>query len=313
MAERQIRIAPDWLPNTNHAGFYVALDKGWYREEGLAVEILPFDGEAMPNRKLPASEAEFGLMPHQSIISMRRAGHDAVSVAALIQPNTTTLMVLEDSDITHPAEMAGRRYASYGTEYEVAMIQDAIRRDGGTGGPVLVPAEKLDILQALFSGDIDIAWGFHAWEGVLADLAGYRIRHFFITEMGIPNEYFPLLFTLRAYIEREPEVVAAFVNATRRGYEEAARDPDAAAGALLRHAPEDLLPQPAEELVRRSMEVLAPYLAKRAVSDGVQRPWGWHDAHAWATFASYIQTLGGENAVLEGSEQTGFTNRFVEQ
>ncbi|MGH2514612.1 MAG: ABC transporter substrate-binding protein, partial [Ktedonobacterales bacterium] len=49
---RTVRLAPDWLPNTNHIGFYVARAKGYYADEGLRLEILPFDGEAMPNRKI---------------------------------------------------------------------------------------------------------------------------------------------------------------------------------------------------------------------------------------------------------------------
>src|SRR5262245_57220452 len=90
---RILRLAPDWLPNTNHIGLYVAQALGHYADEGLRLDILPFDGEAMPNRKVVAGEADLGLMPQQSIMSMRARGVDAVSIAALIQPNTTTLAV----------------------------------------------------------------------------------------------------------------------------------------------------------------------------------------------------------------------------
>ena len=310
----RVRIAPDWLPNTNHAGFYVALRRGYYAEQGLDVEILPFDGEAMPNRKIVSGETEFGLMPEQSLLSMHRAGHDVVSVAALIQRNTTSLMVLEESGITRAADMAGKRYASYGTDYEVAMIEDAIRRDGGTGRLTLVPAEKLDILDALFRGEIDIGWGFYAWEGVQADLAGYAVRHFLMPDIGIPNEYFPLLFTTRARVEKEPELVTAMIRATRRGYEEAARDPEAATEAILALAPPELLPQPASDLVRQSMGWLAPYLAERAATDGEPKPWGWHEPAIWIAFRRYAARIASEQGAPEPaheSETAGFTNAFV--
>jgi ABC-type nitrate/sulfonate/bicarbonate transport system substrate-binding protein len=162
-SRRTLRLAPDWLPNTNHIGLYVAQALGYYAAEGLQLDMLPFDGEAMPNRKIIAGAAELALMPQQSIMSLRGRGRDIVSVAALVQPNTTTLAVRAESGITRLGALAGRRYASYGTEFEVPMVEEMIRRDGGARGPELVPAAKLDILAALHAGDIDVAWGFYAW------------------------------------------------------------------------------------------------------------------------------------------------------
>lgn len=313
---RTVRLAPDWLPNTNHIGFYVAQAKGYYADEGLRLEILPFDGEAMPNRKIVTGDTEFGLMPQQSILSMRARGVDVVSVAALIQPNTTTLAVRAESGITRPRELAGRRYASYSTEFEVAMVEEIIRADGGTGAPVLVDAEKLDILPALFDGTIDIAWGFYAWEGVQAELSGHTLRHFFVAQSGVPNEYFPLLFTTRDYADREAALVRAFVQATGRGYEYAAAHPEEAAELFLANAPADMLPGSARELVMRSMIWLAPRVAERAQTDGTPLLWGWHDPQMWATFAAFILRLAQERGLpLPGlnAEVAGYTNEFVSE
>lgn len=313
IAHRQItvRVAPDWLPNTNHVGFYVAAAKGYYAAEGLQLSILPFDGEAMPNRKIVTGDTEFGLMPHQSILSMR-AGHvDVVSVAAPVQPNTTTLMTRQASGITRPAQIAGRRYASYGTAFEVPMVEEMIQHDGGTGGPALVSAEKLDILQALYDGELDVAWGFYAWEGIQAELAGHPMRHFFVETSGVPSEYFPLLFTTADYARREPELVRAFVRATARGYADAASDPDEAAALFLAAVPASLLPPQPEELVRRSMAWLAPRFAERASAG---RPWGWHDPRKWATFAAFVRRLAaarGQTPPEPEAETRGYTNDFV--
>lgn len=314
--QRTMRVAPDWLPNTNHAGFYVADALGYYAEEGLRLELLPFDGEFMPNRKIVSGETEFGLMPHQSIISMRARGVDVVSVAALVQPNTTTLAVREDSDITRPAELAGQRYASFGTEFEAAMVAELIRHDGGTRGPELVPAEKLDILHALFTGEIDVAWGFYAWEGMQAELAGHRLRHFFVAEHGLPAEYFPLLFTTRERIEREPERVAAFVRATGRGYAYAAQHPEHAVEILLRAVPASQLPPRHEALVRQSLAWLAPRFNGTLDGAALARPWGWHAPERWAAFAAFIRRLAAEQrlpAPEPDAETLGYTNQFVGQ
>jgi ABC-type nitrate/sulfonate/bicarbonate transport system substrate-binding protein len=311
---RPVRVAPDWLPNTNHSGFYAADALGYYTEAGLRLELLPFDGEAMPSRKLPAGEAEFGLMPQQSILSMRSHGQDVVSVAALARTNTTTLMVRAESGITRAAELVGKRYASYGTEFEVAMIADLIVADGGIGGVELVPAEKLDILQALYAGEIDVAWGFYAWEGIQAQLAGHQLRHFFVTEYGVPNEYFPLLFTTRRLIASDPETVGAFARATLRGYTYAAAHPEETAELFLSRVDQALLPSHADELVRLSMRWLAPRLNGTLAGAPSGQPWGWHERETWAAFAAYIRRLAGEHGLTPpepDAEETGYTNHFL--
>lgn len=311
---RRVRLAPDWLPNTNHAGFYVARALGYYADAGIELEILRFDGEAMPNRKIVSGETEFGLMPHQSIISMRARGVDVVSVAALAQPNTTTLAVREQSGVTRLAQLAGKRYASFGTEFEAAMVEAMILRDGGASGPALVPAEKLDILAALSAGALDVAWGFFAWEGMQATLAGHALRHFFVAEHGIPSEYFPLLFTSAAYIERERDTVRAFVAATARGYIYAIAHPAEAARMLLESvAPADL-PDHAPQVVERSLKWLAPRFNGTLAGQPLMSPWGWHAPDVWADFATFIGGLARDHGLTEpelGAETRGYTNEFI--
>lgn len=309
-----IRLAPDWLPNTNHVGFYVAQSLGFYADEGVTLEILRFDGEAMPNRKIVTRETEFGLMPHQSVISMRARGVDVVSVAALTRPNTTTLAVRAEGGAPRPAELAGRRYASFGTEFEAAMVEAIIRMDGGRSGPTLVQAEKLDILAALMSGVIDVAWGFYAWEGLQAELAGQSLLHFFVAEHGIPSEYFPLLFTTRAFIESEAETVRAFVTATARGYRYAIDHPDEAATMFLASGAARDLPPHGAELVRASLAWLAPRFNGALTGEPSSLPWGWHEPQVWCAFAAFIRELAQRHQLTPpepNAETLGYTNEFL--
>lgn len=311
---RRVRLAPDWLPNTNHIGFYVARTLGYYADVGIELEILRFDGEAMPNRRIVSGETEFGLMPHQSIISMRARGVDVVSVAALAQPNTTTLAVREESGVTRLAQLAGKRYASFGTEFEAAMVETMILRDGGSSGALLVPAEKLDILAELSTGALDVAWGFFAWEGIQARLAGHALRHFFVAEHGIPSEYFPLLFTSAAYIDRARDTARAFVAATARGYTYAIAHPDEAARIFLASVAPTDLPEHAPELVESSLEWLAPRFNGTLAGQPLTSPWGWHAADVWTKFAAFIRDLArrhGLTAPEPEAETRGYTNEFI--
>src|SRR5699024_8177384 len=59
-AKTTVRFALDWTPNTNHTGLYVALNKGYFEEAGIDVEILPFNN-SNPEVLVDAGQAEFGI------------------------------------------------------------------------------------------------------------------------------------------------------------------------------------------------------------------------------------------------------------
>ncbi|MES4792466.1 MAG: hypothetical protein C4321_05305, partial [Chloroflexota bacterium] len=84
--------------------------------------------------------------------------------------------------------------------------------------------------------------------------------------------------TSERLIKEKPEVVRKFMEATARGYEVAMKDPQAAADAIMKGAPES---------DRKLLEVSAKYLSTRYVDPG--RPWGLQDREVWVTFADYLR------------------------
>ncbi len=90
----QISLALDWTPNTNHAGFYIAKHKGWYKEAGLDVSLLSphVDGYTRtPASRVADGSATFCVTPSETVISAHTWG-DApgakpklVAVATLLQ------------------------------------------------------------------------------------------------------------------------------------------------------------------------------------------------------------------------------------
>ena len=62
-----VRFALDWTPNTNHTGLYVALERGYFDEAGIEVELLPFN-QSLPDQLIDAGQAEFGIS-FQSTVS----------------------------------------------------------------------------------------------------------------------------------------------------------------------------------------------------------------------------------------------------
>jgi ABC-type nitrate/sulfonate/bicarbonate transport system substrate-binding protein len=114
----------------------------------------------------------------------------------------------------------------------------------------------------------------------------------------IPDWYTPMIITSEDMIEEDPETVRAFLAATSRGYEEAGKDADASAEALLAGAPElD------EELVRAAAE----YHVGKYVDEG--RQWGLQDGEIWDGFVTFLVDAG----LIEEPIDIGaaYTNDFL--
>ena len=78
----------DWVPNTNHTGFYVALEKGWYREEGIDLTIQVPSDPAAALKQVAYGNTEFGVSFQEEVTNARATGVPVVSIAAKASANT---------------------------------------------------------------------------------------------------------------------------------------------------------------------------------------------------------------------------------
>ena len=248
-----VRFALDWTPNTNHTGLEVALARGWFADAGIDVEVLPYT-QTSPDALVDAGAAEVGISSHDASVIAQAAGADVVAVLAPLQHWATAIGVrADDASITRPRDLDGRVYAGFGAPGEVPLLQAVVRADGGRGEFTSVTLGT-SAYAALHSGEADFTIPFVAWEGLEAERNGTPMRYFSYTDHGFPDAYAVLVDARRSWVEDEPEVASAFVDALRRGYEYAADHPDDAARILLDAHP-DAFADP--DLVVASQRLLA--------------------------------------------------------
>ena len=84
----KITVMLDWVPNTNHTGLYVAKDKGYFKEQGLEVEIIQ-PSEGGTSQLVATGKAQFGVSYQEDVTMARANGIPVVSIAAVIQHNTS--------------------------------------------------------------------------------------------------------------------------------------------------------------------------------------------------------------------------------
>ncbi|MEM7798952.1 MAG: ABC transporter substrate-binding protein [Chloroflexota bacterium] len=299
-AVQDVTVMLDWTPNTNHTGLYVALEQGLYAENGLNVEIVQ-PGEADVHQAVATNSAQFGVSYQEGTTFARAAEVPVVSVAAVIQHNTSGFAARSTVGLSSPTDFAGKKYGSFSSPIEAPMIDLLMQCEGGSVDSVeFIDIGWSEFLPVTEQGDVDFAWIFYGWTGIAAELQGVPIDIVMLKDYTdcVPDYYTPILITSESLIADDPDLVTAFVNATARGYEYAIENPEEAADILVAAAPE--LDQ---ELVLESQK----WLANEYQAEAAQ--WGVQSTDIWQNYADWLQ----EQGVLEEefSGEMAFTNDFL--
>ncbi len=282
-------LALDWTPNTNHTGIYVALKEGWYADEGIDLKLLPYSANISPDVLVSSGKADVGISSTEGIVSDAAVGQPVVSLAAIIQHNTSALVSLASSGLNSPRDFDGKIYGAFGAPYENAVVSEIIKHAGGKGTFKSVTL-SVDTMQALETHRIDFAWVFEGWEVIQAQRDGFKVNVFPIINYGIPDYYTPNIIASPNEIKQKPDLLRKFMAATTRGYEYAQTHSRQAAQMLIDEAPQGTFPDTG--LVFASQSFLSP----RYVDPG--RQWGLQDATAWQGYPQFILNA---NGVLDAS------------
>jgi ABC-type nitrate/sulfonate/bicarbonate transport system substrate-binding protein len=296
-----ITIMLDWTPNTNHLGLYVAQAKGYYAEANLNVTIQPA-GDIAVDQVVTSGAAQFGISYQEGVTYSRAAGLPVVSIAAIIQHNTSGFVTLSaKKPLKTPADLVGLRYGSYGSPIIERAVLDALIACGGASGTVeMQDIGFLEPFPLMERDQIDVTWIFYAWDGIRAQQRGLALDLLMLKDYPecVPDYYTPVFITSERMIAEQPEVVRAFLQATARGYADAIAKPSEAARILLEAHP-DL----DADLVRAS----AIWLAEQFQAEAPQ--WGIQRAEVWEAFTDFMVKAGALEAPIESAK--AFTNDFL--
>lgn len=298
---KAITVMLDWTPNTNHTGIYVALAKGYFEDAGFDVKIVQpsEDGAEMA---VANKQAEYGISFQDSIAPLYALENkvNVTAVAALVQHNTSGVVSLKEKGIDSFKKMSGMTYATWDMDVEKAIIKNVVETDGGDYGDVkMVPSTVTDVVASFKTDSVDSVWIFYAWDGIALEKAGLETNMLYFKDVNSVFDYYsPILIGNTEYLEENEDEAKAFLEACKKGYEYAIKEPDDASKILVKQVPElD------EEMVIKSQKWLVDqYKAEVEV-------WGQIDAGRWNGFYKWLY----ENKLIENEIPTdyGFTNAYL--
>jgi ABC-type nitrate/sulfonate/bicarbonate transport system substrate-binding protein len=296
----QVTLMLDWVPNTNHTGIFVAEANGYFENAGLDVRIIQ-PGEVYPEAAVIGGSADFGISFQEQVTLARAASVPIVSVAAVLQHNTSGFASLTELNVTSPKDFEGLRYGAYGNPFETPTLKVLMECAGGDFDELeIVNTGYADPLALIAEKKTDLAWIFYAWQGFQAEQQGIDIDVVMMKDWFdcIPDYYTPVVIASEDTISNRPDVVRAFTGALSRGYEFAVQNPDKAADLLIAAVPE-LDP----ELVKASQNWISQYYRAEAPR------WGEQKESIWRGYADWMV----KNDILQNSisGKDAFTNEFL--
>lgn len=296
----KVKLMLDWTPNTNHTGLYVAIAKGYFKEEGLDVEILQ-PGKTTTEAAVGAGQIDFGVSVQENVTFSRTQQVPILSIGAIIQHNTSGFASPMNKNIKSPKDFVGKTYGGYGSPTEKPIIQALMTKEQADVNKVkFLNIGSVDFFTAV-KRDVDFSWIYQGWTGIESELRGEKLNMIYLTDYAKELDYYtPVLITSEQKAKQDPETVRKFMKAVSKGYQFAIESPDEAAEILIKAEP-DLNP----ELVRKSQQWLSPRYQAEA------KQWGHQERSVWDNYAQFLQ----KNNLLEGkfNPDEAFTNQFLPQ
>nr|QRZ20272.1 ABC transporter substrate-binding protein [Virgibacillus sp. AGTR] len=296
--KKKISVVLDWTPNTNHTGLYVAKEKGYFEEQGLDVDII-MPGEAGADQLIASGKADFGVSYQEGITEARVQDIPIVSIAAVIQHNTSGFASPKNKQITTPKDFEDKTYGGWGAPVEKAVLTSLMQQENANVESVdIINMGDTDFFTAV-KRDIDFAWIYYGWTGVEAELRDEEINMVYLTDYSSNLDYYtPVLATNEKMIKDDPETVKQFLAAVSKGYNLAIEQPEETADILI-----NAVPDLDAELVKASQA----WLASKYQDDADQ--WGKQKQEVWENYANWMY----ENELLDKplDSEKAFTNEFL--
>jgi ABC-type nitrate/sulfonate/bicarbonate transport system substrate-binding protein len=295
---KTVSMRLQWVPQFQFAGYIVALQEGYYAEEGLDVTINPGGPDAVSLPLVASGADTFGSTGADTVLIAREKDIDVVALATIFQASPVAFMVHADSGIAGPADFVGRTVGMfYGdnveTEYRALLAAAEVDRSQINEIPG-------DFSLAPFLDRRADVWPVYATDQpYTARREGAEVKLILARDYGV-ELLGDVLFTTGEFVRENPNTVAAFVRATLRGWQFALEKP-AEANALIAAYNSELNP---EQLAFESQETIP--LIRFGV--GASCP-GYNSRSAWQAEATILEELAitTQSADLDAA----IDNRFV--
>ena len=279
---REVNVVLDWYPNAIHTFLYTAIERGYFAEEGLDVKIhFPAnDNDALA--LVAAGKAEIGMYYQQDVIqAVANQGTGIKSIGAIVQSPLNVILSLKDKNITKPEDLVGKTIGYGGTVLSEALVKCMMENVGADASDVNMINVGFELMSSMTTGNVDATIGCLVNHEVpQLEEEGFDVNYFSVSGYGIPNYYEEVFLTNDDLLENEPEVVAGFLRAAKKGFDDFKADPDGCLAILMNNQNEENFPL-TQSVEEQSCATLIPLMETEDAAFLTQTDECWQENIDW--------------------------------
>ena len=296
----KVKIRLDWKGGAQHAPFYLGKQRGFFKEEGIDLDVISGSGSSDTIKQVGSKAVEFGLVDALVLVQGTQQRVPAKSIAAYYQRTPIVLISPKAKPVTDPKQLLegiklGSKKGSATFQGLVALLS--------ANGMQLEQIKLVDIgfgVQPLLVKQVDAIMGFSMNEPVEAESGGMPVTLMPISNYGV-NTYGLTIVSHPELMQQKPALVKGFMKATLRAVAETMKDPAGAIAAV--KAAVD------ETDVKRETKVLeqtVPYWKSKETEEG---GFGWQTEQRWRDTIDVARKLGLIETTLKTEDV--FSNTFL--
>jgi NitT/TauT family transport system substrate-binding protein len=229
-----VTLTLQWVTQAQFAGYYAALDQGYYAEEGIDLTIRPGGPDVNPIQLLVSGDTDLAIQQFGQVLTSRDEGVDLISIGQNFERSAYRLLSFEDKGIETAEDFAGRTVGLW-AGFQPAFSATAGKYDLVLDQDVEIFSQGFDMV-ALLTEQVDLASAmtYNEYAQALASAEGRALRVFDFNEEGTATLE-DTIVVQRAWAEENPELAEGFVRATIRGWIYCRDNPDACIDLIIQN------------------------------------------------------------------------------
>uniref|UniRef100_UPI00260420A3 ABC transporter substrate-binding protein n=1 Tax=Fusobacterium sp. TaxID=68766 RepID=UPI00260420A3 len=271
-----VDVVFDWYPNAIHSFIYNAIEKGYFEEEGIKVNIH-FPSNASDPMALPAAKkADIGIYYlHHLVMARANENIPITSIGAITQKPLNVIIALKENNITRARDLENKTIGYSGGPLSEEALKAMVEFDGGDPNKVKVMDVGFELLTSMITKQVDATiGGLINHEVPVMIEKGFPVDYFYCTEYGMPNYYEELFVANDELIKERKDVYIRFLKACNKGFKDMLNNPEESLDLLLAKQEADQFPL-SKNVEKQSMNILLPIMKEEGI------PFLHQDAKIW--------------------------------
>jgi len=237
-AQDKMQLQLNWFHLADHSPIYLAMKKGYYKEENIDLTVLRGSGSADSAKKIDLGQADVGISDAPTVLTAISKGANLKMVAVVYDKAGNNVFFKKSANIKSPKDLAGKKIAVPPADSHRVLWPAFAATQGIDPNSVTMVNVKPEGKQAIVAaGEVDASFDLYTsyaiWEKVLGK---GEVGHLLWADYGLPI-YGHTYFVNNDLVKKNPKLIERFLRATHKGWRDAKANPAASIDAMVEQVP----------------------------------------------------------------------------